>query len=428
MSLEAGVEGERKRLEEEYIRAELFKYAVTIGTFLRSDGGMQLIKHIAEVARQYAHALLASPDKQPEWMKGCHVAVVSALLTCHLPDTDPPLEGVVMVDGENNTEFPVLPPTVHEEYVQHVAGSRLSLLFKSLGITGMGEQDMKRFHAAVAVNSTATAAVAPVAPAAPAATVAAAAAATTTTATATSPAATATATTTAAATAAPAASAMTTSSTSPTDTVAIRKVCRQLKSHAHELSSQQKTISKLFRKKLLKLPLDAAKHLLYEQGLYQKRIELRSYYRSRPLQEPRFLCVQCGKRFESERLLRKHDDRKRKEHNRLGLMEELFTSQCTVIRRAKFLLTGVFFPAYYELNNSLLLPRYYCPQVFDTWGEGARPVAVIEPDMTYQVKDMMGHWLQVRERNWWWEVCGQYFSKVLCFMFAVMIIFGSILR
>lgn len=76
-------------------------------------------------------------------------------------------------------------------------------------------------------------------------------------------------------------------------------------------------------------------------------------------------------------------------------MDDLYNSQCHVIQRAKYELTGVFFPAYYELNNTLLLPRYYCPQVFDAWGEDARPVAVIEPDMTYQVVDMMGIWLQV---------------------------------
>ncbi len=111
-------------------------------------------------------------------------------------------------------------------------------------------------------------------------------------------------------------------------------------------------------KSIFRKPVEASKCLLYEQGLRYKRIAIRQRYRSTPLQEPRYLCLQCGKRFESERKFKDHDAKKRKDHARLVFMEELFASQTTVIREAKYLLTGVYFPAFYELNNTLLLPRY----------------------------------------------------------------------
>jgi Ran GTPase-activating protein (RanGAP) involved in mRNA processing and transport len=332
-ALDPGIEGERKRLEEEYIKAELFKYSVAIGSFQRSEEGMRLIKHIAKAMKHYIHALSLDHAKQPEWMDGSHLAVLTAMLTYHIHEIDPPKEGGVLVEGENGAEVQVIPPLVEEELIQFVSKDRLRPLFKTLGIH-ISNEDLENFQAELMFNGV-------------------------------------------------------------PDTLAIRKLCKKMKNNSQDYIAQMSKVTRVINKQMLRPPLEAAKHLLYEQGLRYKRISLRNYYRSRPLQDPRYLCVQCGRRFESDRLLRRHDEKKKKEHSRLALMEELYASQCHVIRRAKFLLTGVFFPAYYELNNTLLLPRYYCPQVFDTWGEDGRPVAVIEPDMTYQVEDMMGNWLQV---------------------------------
>ena len=181
------------------------------------------------------------------------------------------------------------------------------------------------------------------------------------------------------------------------ESVSVRKLFKLVKHRAPELIASTSALQRAsaVSKQLLHGPVDVARHLLYQHGLRIKRLEVRKRYRSTPLQEPRFVCAQCSRRFDSSRALRKHEQKSRKEHSRVALMDELFASQCHVIRRAKYLLTGVFFPAYYELNKSMFLPRYYTPQVYDTWGEDGRPVAVIEPEMTYIVQDMMGNWIQV---------------------------------
>ena len=335
ITLDSSIEAERCRLEEEFLRAELFKYAVSMASFLRDEEGLRLIKHISKVIQQYIRALASEPDQQPDWVNGSHLAIVTALLTYHNPDLDPPVEGQILVEGENGNEIPIIPPSVHEELIQSVSVNRLRPLFRMLGIY-ISDEDLDCFQAELLFGGVA-------------------------------------------------------------DSLAIRKLYKKIKNRSCEYIAQSGKFVRVsaITMQMVRPPIEAAKHLLYEQGLRLKRIELRNKYRSTPLQEPRYLCVQCGRRFESERLLRRHDEKKRKDHARLALIEELYVSQCEVIRRAKYLLTGVFFPAYYELNNTMLLPRYYCPQVFDTWGEDGRPVAVIEPDMSYIVSDMMGNWLQV---------------------------------
>lgn len=335
VTLDGGIEVERKRLEEEYIRAELFKYSVTIVSFLNGEEGSQLIKNIAKVMKQYVRALSLDHDKQPEWVAKSHLAIINSLLTYHIPEIDGPVENTVLVEGESGSRVTVTPPPVFEQLIQSVSKNRLKPLFDTLGIY-ISDEDLDVFQNELVFSGV-------------------------------------------------------------PDSLTIRKLVKLIKSRSQDYIAETGKFHRAsaITKQMLRPPLEAAKHLLYEQGLRKKRLDLRSKYRSTPLQEPRFLCVQCGRRFVSEKQLRLHDDKKKKEHSRLALMEDLFASQCHVIQRAKFLLTGVIFPAYYELNNTLLLPRYYCPQVFDTWGEDARPVAVIEPDMTYQVVDMMGIWLQV---------------------------------
>ena len=337
--LDSGIEGERCRLEDDFIRAELFKYSVTMGSFLRSEEGLRLIRHIAKVMKQYFRALAMEHDEQPDWMADSHIANITALLTYHIPEVDPPEEGKVLVEGENGVELYVTPPLVSEELIQYVSKDRLRPLLSLLGIS-ISDDDLATFQNEMQFSSI-------------------------------------------------------------SDSVAIRKLCKKIRNRSCEFIAQSGKLQRVstITKQMLRPPMEAATHLLYTHGLRYKRIQIRNKYRATPLQEPRFLCVQCGRRFESDRLLRHHDEKKKKEHARLDLMEELFISQTHVIRQAKFLLTGLFFPAYYELNKTMLLPRYYCPQVFDTWGEDARPVAVIEPDMTYQVVDMMGNWLQVRRQT-----------------------------
>ena len=129
---DAGVESERKRLEDEHVRAELFKYAVSMNSFLQSAEGSRLVKHIAKVMRQYVRALAQDKDKQPDWVHDSHLSIVTALLNYHRPE-DPEPPNLTAVEGEHGVETFVVPPSVTEEPMLSVSCHRVGPLLKALG-------------------------------------------------------------------------------------------------------------------------------------------------------------------------------------------------------------------------------------------------------------------------------------------------------
>lgn len=149
-------------------------------------------------------------------------------------------------------------------------------------------------------------------------------------------------------------------------------------------------------KLLLHNPISQAKHIVTRCTLYDKQRSTTLSYRQE--HKPRYLCHHCGSRFASERQLQKHSH-KAKVHTKFDRELFLWESQMKVTRRAKYILTGTYFPSYYELIRDIDLPKLYAPQICDERGEDGRPVGVVEHDQTYRVEDSWGDWLQLRHNG-----------------------------
>ena len=66
------------------------------------------------------------------------------------------------------------------------------------------------------------------------------------------------------------------------------------------------------------------------------------------------------------------------------------------LRRAKYFMTGTYFPAYYELAPEDALPDGHLPQIFDSRGIDGRPIGVLEAERTIRAEDSLGYWVKVR--------------------------------
>jgi len=142
-------------------------------------------------------------------------------------------------------------------------------------------------------------------------------------------------------------------------------------------------------------PVVEAKRIILQHSEFVARREVRREYRAEKGHEPLFCCHLCHERFHSLKTFEKHMSKgvNSPEHLRLVVLDETHASQSFVLRHAKFLVTGTYFPCFFELHP--VLPEDYTPQVFDSMGEGGRPIGVIEPNMTVLVEDVLGDFVQI---------------------------------
>jgi uncharacterized protein YlaI len=112
-------------------------------------------------------------------------------------------------------------------------------------------------------------------------------------------------------------------------------------------------------------PVDEARRIIYDYMQHISFNELRTKYRSIHENIPLFACPDCHKRFTKQRHLEKHLRKgpNSGEHRRHRMKEVVHHSQTLFLQDVKHTLTDVFFPAYYELKPSHLLPKNYFPQV-----------------------------------------------------------------
>jgi Ran GTPase-activating protein (RanGAP) involved in mRNA processing and transport len=181
----------------------------------------------------------------------------------------------------------------------------------------------------------------------------------------------------------------------PPEAISIQRFSRYLLAHLSTFFPQTRFRS-LLHSFFQFSPLSLASQLLYHHHINEKRLFYRQQYRHDPTKVPLHYCQVCGKRFVSQRNYKRHEEKSKKEHQKLFQMEAIWLSEDALINMAKRKQVGVQFPAYYLLEDTRFMPKYFTPQVFDEIGEEGRPIGVIEPDLTYRVNDLLGVWIQIK--------------------------------
>lgn len=145
-------------------------------------------------------------------------------------------------------------------------------------------------------------------------------------------------------------------------------------------------------------PLNEAKAIILDNLHHRAFIETRMNYRLIPENKPKYMCEHCLKRFASEPLYHKHMKRgirRNPYHKRLKVKEMIQHSQNMFLQQVKSAVTGVFYPAYYELLPPTRLPKEYMPQIFDLMGQAGRPFGVVESFRTIRALDVLGDYIMV---------------------------------
>ena len=191
----------------------------------------------------------------------------------------------------------------------------------------------------------------------------------------------------------------------PVYKIGFRKFANYIKENARHIAAKN-SVSRLRVMSDLHMhrPIEEAKTILMDSLSYSVKQELIDEFRSTLVGTPKYACSFCKLRFPSELLLQKHIDKRGGSHHiRYVSNQSLYEDQRAFLRYAKWVFTGSFFPAFYELTDVDKLPEDYYPQVIDSLGAEGRPIGVIEPNMTVRIKDLLGEYFQVYfERKYGW--------------------------
>lgn len=144
-------------------------------------------------------------------------------------------------------------------------------------------------------------------------------------------------------------------------------------------------------------PTEEAKAIILDHYRYSAKIDIRKNYRAQLEHAPAFVCPTCHERFINQKSFDRHMDKgpRNTEHKRQILAKSIHEAQTYFLRKSKFLVTGTYFPAFFELVPEHNLIEDYIPQVFDSMGEEGRPVGTVEPHEVQLVEDVLGDWLQI---------------------------------
>jgi Ran GTPase-activating protein (RanGAP) involved in mRNA processing and transport len=144
-------------------------------------------------------------------------------------------------------------------------------------------------------------------------------------------------------------------------------------------------------------PYEEAKSIILDSFRYVALRDIRKNYRAQLETPPKFVCDICQCRFSGIKSYERHMSKgeNSQDHKRIEFQNELIESQQYMLRRAKWLVTGQFFPTFFELSPDKNLPEDYIPQVFDSMGEEGRPIGTVEPNRVLLVEDVMGDFLQI---------------------------------
>lgn len=142
-------------------------------------------------------------------------------------------------------------------------------------------------------------------------------------------------------------------------------------------------------------PVREARAMLLDAMRYRVQDRTVRTYRAMPGKAPSHVCAYCNLRFESEKKYTLHRSRDGYEHRRYRMHTAVHAAQTYLLRKANYLLTGNYFPGYYELVPETDLPLDYSPRVVDRLGAEGRPRGVVEPNRAVRVEDVMGEYLNI---------------------------------
>lgn len=144
-------------------------------------------------------------------------------------------------------------------------------------------------------------------------------------------------------------------------------------------------------------PIEEAKSIILDHYRHSAKIDIRKNYRAQLERQPAFVCPTCHDRFINQKSFDRHMEKgpRNTEHKRQALAKSVHESQTYFLRKSKFMVTGTYFPAFFELVPEYNLLEDYIPQVFDSMGDEGRPVGTVEPHEVQLVEDVLGDYLQI---------------------------------
>ena len=196
--------------------------------------------------------------------------------------------------------------------------------------------------------------------------------------------------------------------------IGIKKMTKFIKGNSYNVSLTNKLKRfQLLADLIVRAPIEEAKTILRTFHKAEETRRLLKEYRGMNGKEPKFLCQFCYKRFVSAKMLARHN-RKLSQHQRYLQKEDIMASMQYVLRRAKFFMTGTYFPAFYELVPHERLPAGHLPQIFDSHGMEGRPIGVLEESRSVRVEDSLGYWVKIRwEGGHGWMLFRTKFTDIL---------------
>lgn len=183
------------------------------------------------------------------------------------------------------------------------------------------------------------------------------------------------------------------------EVLGFKRICKYMSTHAHILCKKNKwERMRILADIYFNPPVVEARDIIYHYFWEEAQAKHTADFRAMPGKAPAFVCDICLTRFSAEKLLEKHKNTGlgRSEHVKYHTGLKIWESEDIILKRARFLESGVFFPCFMELNDESKLPKHYFPQVFDKMGEEGHAIGVIEPNVTVRVEDTLGDFMQVR--------------------------------
>jgi len=137
--------------------------------------------------------------------------------------------------------------------------------------------------------------------------------------------------------------------------IGLIKFVKYLKAESFELAQTNKmTRYRVLLDMLLKPPTEEARNVIIQFTRDEEMRRIMLEYRSLSGKAPKYPCQLCGKRFVNAKLLLRHQ-RKVSQHHRYMQKQEILASLHFILRRAKYFMTGTYFPCFYEVYISLFL-------------------------------------------------------------------------
>ena len=183
------------------------------------------------------------------------------------------------------------------------------------------------------------------------------------------------------------------------EVLGFKRLCKHMSAHAHMLCKKNKwERMRILADIYFNPPLQEARDIIRHYFAEDAKRKHTADYRAMPEKAPVFMCEVCLARFPSEKLLLKHKNTGlgRSEHVKYHTAQKIWASEDIILKRARFLESGMFFPCYMELNDEKSLPKHYFPQVFDKMGDEGHAIGVVEPSVTLRVEDTLGDFMQIR--------------------------------